>query len=55
MAGIPEPPYSIRIQKGKVVARVTLTRIPEKYITVFVDKTSLSVDTLKWSKKLQLM
>ena len=49
-----EPPYSIKVQKGKIVAKVQLHRIPEELINVFVGPQALEVDTLKWSKKLQL-
>ena len=55
MARAPEvPPHSMNVEKGKVLVRIHMHRIPEHHIKVFVAPGYLEVDTLTWSKKLQL-
>jgi|EP01047_Picozoa_sp_COSAG01_P029487 hypothetical protein len=50
------PPHSMKVtrKRNKVIVRVHVHRIPEKFLNVFVDKSMVKVDTLTWSKKLQL-
>jgi len=50
------PPYSLRINRYKqtVVAKITLHKIPDKFINLHPTSTNFHMDTLKYTKKFVL-